>query len=189
MGYTDIEFKFRKIGKNVQIGRHTYFRYPDEVEIGDNVIIDDFCYFTTRVKIGSYVHVSAHVSAIGGRKSELVLGDFSGVSAGCRIACSSDSYSGDGMTNPLVPEEFHCPVTYSTVTIGNHAIIGSGVVIHPGVTVGEGCAVGSLTLVNKDLEPWGMYVGIPARRTRERERETILRQEQELRRKIAEGLL
>ena len=189
MAYTDLEYKFKKIGKNVEIGRNVYFRYPDEIEIGDNVIIDEFCYFTTRAKIGSFVHIAPHCSIIGGRRSEVILGDFVGLSSGCRIVCSSDSYSGDGMTNPTVPEEFHSPVTYSTVDIGNHALIGTGVVIHPGVTIGEGCAVGSLALINKDLEPWGMYMGIPAKRTRDRERETILRQEKELRRKIAEGLL
>ena len=50
MGYTDVEYKFKKIGKNVQIGKNVYFRYPEEVEIGDNVIIDEFCYFTTKLK-------------------------------------------------------------------------------------------------------------------------------------------
>lgn len=30
--------------------KNVYFRYPEEIEIGDNVIIDEFCYFTTKWK-------------------------------------------------------------------------------------------------------------------------------------------
>jgi len=46
-------------------------------------------------------------------------------------------------------------------------------VVLPGVTVGVGSSVGAMTLCNKDLEPWGMYVGIPARRIKERSREIL----------------
>ena len=76
MGYTDIEYKFKKIGKNVQISPQVYIRYPELVEIGDNVIIDEFVYITTALKLGNFIHIAPHVSIIGGRKSKLIMEDF-----------------------------------------------------------------------------------------------------------------
>ena len=41
------------------------------------------------------------------------------------------------------------------------------------VELGEGCSVGSMSLVNRSAEPWGVYVGIPARRVKERSRKLL----------------
>ena len=37
------------------------------------------------------------------------------------------------------------------------------VIISPNVIIGEGVAVGSMSLINKSLEAWGIYAGIPCR--------------------------
>ena len=42
----------------------------------------------------------------------------------------------------------------------------------PGVTIGEGAGVGANSVVTRDLEPWGVYIG--NRRYRERNREAVL---------------
>jgi len=180
MSYTDVEYKFKKLGKDVQIGKNVYFRYPELIEIGDHVIIDDFCYFTTSLTIGSFIHIGPHCSVIGGKNGKLVMGDFSGLSAACRIICCSDDYLSDGLTNPTIPPKYHAKLKLSTVEIGKHAVIGTGAVIHPAVRIGEGAAVGSMTLVTKDLDAWGVYLGIPARKVKERNRDVILRFEVEL---------
>ena len=52
---------------------------------------------------------------------------------------------------------------FASVLIERQVIIGTSSVILPGVTVAEGCAIGAMTLVVKSTEPWGMYVGSPAR--------------------------
>ena len=55
--------------------------------------------------------------------------------------------------------------------------------MHPGVTIGEGAVAASNSLVTKDLEPWSIYMGIPARKVREREKDEILKYENELKNK------
>jgi acetyltransferase-like isoleucine patch superfamily enzyme len=180
MPYTDIHYKFKKIGKNVEIGQNVFFRYPHLVEIGDNVIIDEFCYFTTAVLIGSYIHISPHCSIIGGKNSIFTMEDFSGMAAGCRIVCSSDNYLGDGLTNPTIPREFHASVNYSFVHMKKHSLLGTGCIVHPGLTLNEGSIGGSGSLITKDLKEWTVNVGSPARSIKERPRETILKYEQEL---------
>ncbi|MCC2624736.1 MAG: acetyltransferase (isoleucine patch superfamily) [Burkholderiales bacterium] len=174
MAFTDVEYKFKKIGKNVQIGRTVYFRYPEEVEIGDNVIIDEFCYFTTAVKIGNYVHIAPSCSIIGGKESELIMSDYSGLAAGTRVLCGSDDYVNGPFTNPTIPAEFRPNTKKGKVVVAKHAIIGTNVVIHPNVKIGEGAAVGSLSLVTKDLEAWQVYAGIPAKIIKARNKELIL---------------
>lgn len=178
MPYTDVEYKFKKIGKNVQIGRNVYFRYPNEVEIGDNVIIDDFCYFTTAVNLGNFIHISASCSVIGGKNSQFIMKDFSALGAGTRIICASDDFVKGPFGSP-VPIEFRPNCKVSHVIIEKLAIIGTNSVIHPGVTVSEGAVTGSMTLVTKSLEPWGVYIGIPAKYIQSRDKESILKAEYE----------
>lgn len=169
---------FRRVGKNVKIGAKVYFRYPELVEIGDNVIIDEFCYFTCAVSLGSFVHIGPHCSAIGGRNGKLTMSDYSGLSAGCRIICGSDDYF-SGLTNPSVPVQFRGPVKVGEVFLGRHAVLGTGSVVHPSVRLGEGSATGSMTLVTRDLAPWTVFVGIPARESALRDRDRILGLERE----------
>ena len=173
MGYTDVKYKFKKIGKNVEIGRNVYFRYPELVEIGDNVIIDEFCYFTTSLIIESYVHIAPFCSVIGGKKSKLIMREFSGLSAGCRVVCGSDDYSGIGLTNPTVPKKYRVKSKATTVEIGKHAVLGTNCVVHPATNIGEGVAVGSMSLVTKDLEPWWVYIGIPSKKLKRRTMEIV----------------
>jgi acetyltransferase-like isoleucine patch superfamily enzyme len=178
MAYTDVKFKFKSVGKNVEIGSNVYFRYPELVSLGDNVIIDDFCYFTTSLDIGNFVHIGPHCSVIGGKDSKLIMRDFSGFSAGCRIICSSDDYT-TGLTNPCIPQKYRSSGKSGIVELKKHAVLGTNTIIQPHVTLEEGAATGSGTLVRENLDPWSIYVGSPARKINKRDRESILTSEKE----------
>lgn len=176
MSYTDVEYKFKKIGTNVQIGKNVYFRYPDEVEIGNNVIIDEFCFFTTSVKLSDYVHIAPSCTIIGGKKSQFIMASFSAMGAGTRVICASDDFVKGPFGSP-VPIEFRPNCVVSKVELEKHTIIGTNTVIHPGVIIKEGAVTGSLTLVTKSLDPWGVYIGIPAKFVKFRDRDYILESE------------
>ena len=113
------------------------------------------------LRIGSYVHIGGlcYLSAGDG----ICLEDFSGLSQGVRIYSRTDDYSGEHLTNPTVPERF-TGITRGAVTLGRHVIVGSGSVILPKVTVGEGSSIGALSLVTKNIPPWGVYFGAPAKK-------------------------
>jgi len=53
-------------------------------------------------------------------------------------------------------------------TIGHDVWIGHGVSVVNGVTIGTGCAIGLGAVVTKDLEPYSVAVGVPARVIRKR---------------------
>lgn len=48
-------------------------------------------------------------------------------------------------------------------SIGNDCWIGRNVVVMSGVTIGDGVVVGAGSVVTKDLEPYGIYAGVPAK--------------------------
>jgi acetyltransferase-like isoleucine patch superfamily enzyme len=50
------------------------------------------------------------------------------------------------------------------ITIENDVWIGAGAKILDGVTVTEGCVIGAGAMVNKSTEPYGIYVGTPAKK-------------------------
>ena len=164
---------FFSIGKNVQISDRASFYGVARISVGDNVRIDDFCVIAAGeggISIGNNVHIAVSASIIGAGK--ITLSDFSGVSSRVSIYSSSDDYTGATMTNPTVPSQF-TGVTHADVFLGRHVIVGSGSVILPGVTIEEGAAIGALTLVNKNCEAFGIYMGNPARRISERKRDLL----------------
>jgi len=182
MAYTDVEWKFKSIGHNVTIGKSVYFRYPELVSIGNNVIIDEFCYFTTAVWIGDNVHIGPHCSCIGGKGSALIMGDFSGMAAGVRLICASDNFM-HGLTGPTIPAKYRplCPKG-GAIELEKHSLLGTGTVVHPNVVIHEGAATGSLSLVLDSLEAWTINYGIPARPKGERDKQSILNAEYRYRR-------
>jgi phosphonate metabolism protein (transferase hexapeptide repeat family) len=54
------------------------------------------------------------------------------------------------------------------VTLGNDVWIGHGAVVLPGVSIGDGAAIGAGAVVSKDIPPFAVAVGVPARVVRHR---------------------
>ncbi len=91
-------------GKNVIIGKTTRIRQPELVSIGDGSIIDDFCYISGELEIGSYVHIGASCT-LQASKGRIMIADFSGISSGTRIFAASSDYINLSFDMPTVPQE------------------------------------------------------------------------------------
>ncbi len=76
------------------------------------------------------------------------------------------------MTNPTIPDDYK-KIIYGEVIIKKHSIVGSGTTILPNVTLEEGTSVGANSLVNKSTEPWGIYIGSPIRRLKDRKKDLL----------------
>jgi putative colanic acid biosynthesis acetyltransferase WcaF len=57
--------------------------------------------------------------------------------------------------------------------IGAYAWIGARAIVCPGVNLGEGAVLGLAAVAGKDLEPYGIYAGSPARKVKERDRSAV----------------
>ncbi len=55
------------------------------------------------------------------------------------------------------------------IVIGNDVWLGASVVVTAGVSIGDGCVVGAGAVVTRDLPPYSICVGVPARVVRTRE--------------------
>ncbi|WP_411369065.1 acyltransferase [Pseudidiomarina salilacus] len=165
-------FGFKKLGSNVLISVDSRIYSPEKISIGSNVRVDDFCILSGIVEIGSNVHLAPGVQLAAGA-SQIILNDFSGLAFNVVVTASSDDYSGGSLTNPTVPSKYKSKKTEAPVIIGRHVIVGTGSFIMPGVTIGDGAAVGALALVNKSLPEWGVYVGAPARKVKERSKDIL----------------
>jgi len=170
---------FKEIGKNVEIFEPISLINENQISIRNNARLSEFTLIMggLGVYIGNFVHVANHVSIAGG--GICVLEDFVGICAGVRIITGSDSITGEGIPSPLVPEEYRS-FYRSHVICEKHSFIGTNAVLHPGVTIGEGTVVASGSLVTKDLEPWSIYMGSPARKVKDRNPEIIKSMENEI---------
>lgn len=165
------EIGFKSIGTDTLISRNTSIYNPSTISIGSHVRIDDFCILSGNIQIGNYIHIAAACLLFGGNDG-ITLEDYTGLSSRTAVYAESDDYGGNNFTNPTVPIKFR-NILGGGVVVQKHAIIGSGCTILPNVIIGEGCAVGSMSLVSKSLDGWGIYVGIPCRRIKERSRQLI----------------
>ena len=151
---------FKFVGQNVQISDKAVFYNIRNISIGDNSRIDDFCILSGKeINIGRYVHLACYSQIVG--QGVVTMEDYSALSAKSSIFSSTDSYDGEYMTNPCVPESVR-NTTHGFVTIGRHVVIGAGSIILPNVKLHDGCAVGALSLVRNTFPPNTIIAGIPA---------------------------
>lgn len=162
---------FEYLGNDVKISDKASLDKTHLMSIGHRSRIDDFCAISGYVKIGRNVHIAVH-SSVTASIDSISLSDFSGLAFSCHLFSSSDDYSGSSLTNPTIPQKFKA-VSSGAIYLGRHVIIGSGSLVFPGVTIEEGCSFGAGSIINKDTKAWGIYVGAPARRIKERSKKLL----------------
>jgi acetyltransferase-like isoleucine patch superfamily enzyme len=153
---------------NVKIFEYTKIIGLENIEFGKNIIIDDFVliYAKEKIKIGNFVHIANFSSITGG--SKLTVGNYAAISQGCRILTATDDFKDWGLGNSTIDNQFR-NIKSAPISIGNFCIIGANSVVLPGATIGEGATVGANSVVTKDLEPWGIYIGNKKVGTRNKE--------------------
>jgi len=142
------------------------------VTIGENVRIDDFCILTGNITIGNNVHIACF-TFLSGASGFIAIGDYVGIGSRTTILTACDDFSGKSMNNPTIPDEYKPGLHQGPVVLCKHVIVGAHTVILPGVTIHEGCSVGAFGLVKQDLEAWGVYAGVPAKRIGDRARDLL----------------
>lgn len=128
-----------------------------------------------RVKIGKGSEMSMGSFII--RPLSLRIGDWTHINPGCLLDARSDLTIGNrvsishrvsiitGSHDPKSPT-FGCK--FAPVVIGDYVWIGIGATILQGVTIGEGAVIAAGAVVTKDVEPYSIVGGVPARKIGER---------------------
>jgi maltose O-acetyltransferase len=125
-------------GRNVTISPTAFFKFPENVKIGNNTFINHLCSIWASpegpITIGSGVLLGPCTQIISSNH---------GYAAGTPIRGQA------GMDAPI--------------DIGDDVWLGANVVVTPGVSIGRGCVVGAGAVVTKDLPAMSICVGVPAR--------------------------
>lgn len=161
----------KQYGENVFLSRKASLYGVENISIGSNVRIDDFCILSGNIEIGSYVHIAAY-SALYAGSVGIQLSDFTTISSRVCIYAISDDYEGNGLTFPYVPDRLR-KVQSAKIMISKHSIIGSGTTVLPGAYISEGTAIGSMSLCKSKTMPWTIYAGIPVSVIKPRSKQLI----------------
>ena len=153
-------------------------------EIGENVIIEDgvLVFHPENISIGNNVYIGHGAILKGYYKNEMVIGSHTWIGAGCFFHSGGGITIGEAvgigprvmiLTSAHKDQDLSIPVLYQEIETKSVAIesgsdLGIGSVILPGVTVGTGAIVGAGSIVTKDVEPYHIVVGNPARVLRKR---------------------
>lgn len=164
--------ELKACGNNVIIGKTVRIRYPELVEIGDNVIIDDFTYISTSLKLHNNVHISSGCKIIGGKNAYVEMCEFSTLAPNVVLSAGSDDYL-SGIATPMVPIEYKGDVKIGKIILNKHCIVGSGSVVLPDVNFQQGACLGALSLANKNLSEYTLFAGIPAKKIKLRNKVEI----------------
>ena len=172
--YTQSQLKqlgFRNIGTNVKISDKASIYNSNQIEIGDNSRIDDFCVISGRIIIGRNVHITPMCLVAGGIMG-IVFEDFTTLAYGVKVFTQSDDYSGKTMTNSTIPKIYKNEYM-EKVRVKKYSIVGAGSIIMPGIVLEEGTSVGAMSLVLNSTEAWGIYAGSPAIRLKNRSKNLL----------------
>jgi putative colanic acid biosynthesis acetyltransferase WcaF len=88
-----------------------------------------------------------------------------GITIGHRVVISQDAYLCGG-THDYTSKAY--PLVRKPIVIEDDVWIGAGAFIGPGVRIGCGAVVGARAVVFKDVPPWKVVVGNPARVIKDR---------------------
>ena len=151
----------KAIGKNVRFEDDVRLLSPERVSIGDDVLLMYGVYVSpcgAHITIGSNTHFAPYGVLYG----PLTIG--SNVAVAAHVVFASVGHGYDRVDVPMVDQ----PTTSRQIVIEDDVWIGANAVIIGGVTVGTGTIVGAGAVVTKDVPPFGVVGGTPARVIRDR---------------------
>lgn len=130
----------KKMGKNVNIEHGAFFASGKDIEIGNNSGLGLNCRVAGPLKIGNDVMMGPNVMIF------------------------TQNHETENVQKPMRLQT----APKKGVTIGNDVWIGANVIILPGVNVGDGAILAAGAVVTKDVEPYSVVGGNPAKEIKKR---------------------
>lgn len=131
-----------------------------DILIGDNSYIAAECVLHGPINIGKNVSINHHVTMEGGSQA-IAIGDDTRIASYCTFYAFNHGMNSDRLINEQ-------PVTSKGIVIGKDVWIGARVGIVDGVTIGDHAVIGLGSVVTKDVPPFAIMAGSPAKQIGDR---------------------
>ncbi len=133
--------------------------------IGEDTRIWQFCVVLKGAKIGNNCNINSHCFI----EDDVVIGN--NVTIKCGVYVWNGIRIGDGVfvgpnvtfTNDMLPRSKRRPAAFLETRCETGSSIGAGAVIVAGVTIGKFAMIGAGSVVTKDIPPYSLWYGNPAR--------------------------
>ncbi len=132
-------------------------------QLGKNCCLSLGCQLITHrwsISIGDHSTVNPYTVIYG--QEGIKIGDNVRIVAHCVLVPSNHIYK--DVTTPIYLQG----LSKRGIVIEDDVWLGARVKVLDGVTIGKGCVVGANAVVTKSLEPYGVYVGVPAKKIKSR---------------------
>ncbi len=173
----------KRQGRGAVWGRNVSLRHPQKIIVGDRCVIDEYCMLSAQGDENSGITLGQEVllgrgTVVGTRNGTVEIGDYSNIGANCRIGTTSrvvfgkhvllaaNCYVGgaqhkfDRLDIPIMRQGYE---SKGGVTIEDDVWLGAGVTVVDGVRIGTGSVIGAGAVVTKDIPPYSIAMGVPAK--------------------------
>lgn len=142
--------------KNIFIGKHSTIQRYSCIEAIEEYEGE---FYTPKIKIGKNVNIGEynHITSI----NSIIIGD--GVLTGRRVTISDNNHGAfDSEELKIMPKERKL-TSKGPVEIGDNVWIGENACVLSGVKIGKGCIIAANAVVSKDVPPFCLVAGVPAK--------------------------
>lgn len=159
--------------------------YLKNVITNPNIIVDDFTMyndFSNDPKDFQNKNVLYHYPFV--NKDKLIIGKFCSIACGAKFIFNSANHTLKSLSSypfPIFHEEWDSAMNVceawdnkGDIIIGNDVWIGFEAIIMSGVHIGDGAIIGTRALVTKDVPPYAIVGGIPAKIIRKRFEDSVI---------------
>ena len=164
------------------IGEHAVIRSGTVVYSGTTVGYNSTVGHNSVLRDGTVIGHDTYIGTLVSIEGETVIGDYAGIQSMCYITrfCTIGDYTFigpcfAGANDPVMSHRRagHGRRLAGFVT-GKYVRIAIGVTALPGISFGEGCMAGAGSVVTRDVPPYTLVMGVPARAVRHVEPEEII---------------
>ncbi|MBN1560733.1 flippase-like domain-containing protein [candidate division KSB1 bacterium] len=179
---------FKKVGRGTIFGRSLSLQHSGKITIGQKCVIDEFCRLSAQGNAESEIVLGNEVllgrgTVLGTRDGRIEVGDFCNVGGNCRLGTTSEirigkhvllaanCYVGGAQHNydrtdvPIMRQGYN---NRGGVFIEDDVWLGTAVKVLDGVTIGTGSVIGAGSVVTRDIPPYSVAMGVPAKVKRTR---------------------